>query len=353
MASLNFLESPLNKYCYQMDKKLLGSSLFDYYDFVEQVDFNYLTNLLLEDFKFRYSTQQNVLMEIYGQQRSGKSIFGQNMAGNLGQIYEMPFNMENHTLSDFDMLDNVLHNTPFRTTFIVDEQPLAFFGYGSTRTQKSLKDYEEICAYTMKNIIYISPSEREHSSYYVFKEDMLPSVERFKNETCLTCSQQKECLKIYSETKFKTLCGIPFYERHGYPVAFRFMLIMPRKSDNHLMPRGYVHFPVLPPAMMQRYDKIKNRNIDAFEKKKTFGWQEQRRLLREFQEKFKDKIVHDGKIVSKSLIKAYLQDYFGGRAFTTGELDMFAVLIKAEILNGGFVDDLQNKINEELDIEFG
>ena len=341
------LESPLNKFCYNMDKKLATKNYFEYYDFVETLDPNYITNLLFADFRFRYNAQLNVLIEIYGGQGSGKSIFGINLGGQLGKIYEMPFNLEAHTLVDFDMLDGVLHNTPFRTTIVVDEQPISFYGIGSNRIMHSLKDYEEICRYTMKNIIYISPTAREHSSYYVFKEDQRPSVERFKNQECLDCLKQKECLKIYSENKFQTLCGIDFWKRHGYPVAFNFMLVMPRKTDNNLMPRGYVRLPVLPPELMKKYDRIKQRNINIFESKESIGWNQQRQELREFQKKYKDRIVlPNGKILSKSLIKAFLKDYFGGRSFTTGEIEEFAAIVKYEILNPDFAETAMKEIKE-------
>ena len=342
------IESPMNKFCYGMDKKFFGKSIYDYFEFVETLDPVYITNLLMQDFRFRYNSQLNALVEIYGQQGSGKSIFGQNLAGNIGKIYELPFDMERHTVADLDILNMVLPEAPYRTTFIADEQPLSFFGYGSTRVKKNLKDFEEISRITMKNIIYISPSSREHSSYYVFKEHMQESVQRASNEECLKCSKQKECLKLYSENKFDTLCGLPFWERHGYPVAFIFMLCTPRKTDNHLMPRGYVRFPVLPPKLMQKYDIIKGKNMELFEKKESMGWNEQREQLRAFQKKFRHKIIkEDGKIASKNLIKAYLHDHFGSRAFTTTELDIMACLVKEEIGSVGFSEDVQKEFNEE------
>ncbi len=278
----------------------------------------------------------------------GKSLFGQDLAGRIGKIYDVPFNMKQNTVADFDILDSVLHNSPFRTTFVVDEQPVSMYGYGSSRVRGSLKDYEEICRYTMKNIIYISPSQREHSSYYLFKEDMRPSVERFKNENCLKCSKQKECLKIYAENKFKPLCDEPFWHRHGYPTAFNFMLCTTRKTDNQLLPRGYVRLPVIPPKMMRLYDTIKQRNIAIFENKESLGWVQQRKELQEFQEKYKSKILKEnGKTVPKNLIKAYLQDYFGSRSFTTTELDIFCAIIKAEIGEPNFSETAQQEFNEE------
>ena len=342
------LESPLNKFSYNMDKKFSGKTIFDYYDFVEKVDPLYLTSLYFSDISFRYSAQLNCLVEIYGQQGCGKSLFGQDLAHRTAGIYELPFDMEHNTLADFDILDSVLHDSPFRSTFVVDEQPVSMFGYGSSRVMRGLKDYEEICRYTMKNIIYIAPSEREHSSYYVFKEDQRPSVERFRNKDCLDCPKQAKCLKIFSENRFKTLCGIDFWQRHGYPVAFNFMLVTARKSDNNLMPRGYVRLPIIAPKLMKEYDRIKKRNIQVFENKESLGWVRQREELQEFQKKFKDRLFNDkGKVVSKNLIKAYLMDYFGERSFTTTELDIFCAIIQSEIRSPDFVENTQKQFNEE------
>lgn len=342
------LESPLNKFCYNMDKKLMGKSIYEYYELVEKIDSDYLTKLLFMDYNYRFNSQLNILIEIYGQQGCGKSLFGQDMAFRIGGIYGIPFKMETHTVADFDILDSVLHDSPFRSTFIVDEQPVSMFGYGSSRVMKGLKDYEEICRYTMKNIIYIAPSEREHSSYYIFKEDQKPSVERIRNPECLECPRQEKCLKIFAENKFKTLCEMPFWKRHGFPIAFNFMLITARKSDNHLMPRGYVKLPILPPHLMKKYDEIKQRNIRIFEKKESLGWVEQRKELQEFQEKYQSKLINEkGKVISNNLIKAYLNDYFGGRSFTTTELDIFCAIIKAEIGSEDFAEKAQKQFNEE------
>lgn len=347
------LTSPLSDFCYKMDLKLRNKNVDSYYNFVEKVDPLYIKSLLIADWRYRYAHQLNVLIEIYGNQGSGKSLFGQNVAIHLGKIFEMPFNMEQHTLADFDLLDDALHSTPYRTTFVVDEQPKSFYGYGSGRVLNSLKDFEEVCRYTMKNIIYISPSEREHSSYYMFKEDARPSVERFNNPKCLKCKRQADCLRIFSENKFKTMCGMPFYKRHGYPVAFNFMLIYPRKSDNNLMPRGYARFEVLPPKLMQKYDTIKQRNLNIFEKRENLGWIKQREQLKEFQDKYRDLLINDkGKVVAKDLIKAYLMDFFGGaRNFTISELDLMTAVVKAEIRSKDFVDKTQEEFNKVVSVE--
>jgi len=340
------LESPLNKFCYSMDKKLSNKNIFSYYEFVEKISPIYVTNLLISDFSFRFNAQLNILAEIYGQQGCGKSLFGQDLAHRIAKIFGIPFDMGNHTLADFDILHSVLHNTPFRTTFVVDEQPVSMFGYGSTRIRYGLKDYEEICRYTMKNIIYIAPSERDHSSYYVFKEDQRPSVERYRNEECLTCPKQVSCLKIFEKNKFETKCSLPFWKRHGYPMAFNFMLITARKTDNHLLPRGYIRLPILPPNLMKEYDRIKQRNIQIFERKESLGWAEQRKELKEFQELYYDRLFNEkGKVVSKDLIKAYLMDHFGERSFTTTEMEIFCAIIKAEINNSSFIDKAQEELN--------
>ena len=87
-----------------------------------------------------------------------------------------------------------------------------------------------------------------------------------------------------------------------------------------------------------------------FEQKESAGWTQQRAELRVFQEQYKSRLIGvNGKTVSKDLIKVYLQDYFGGRAFTTSELDMFCAIVKAEILSPEFVDSAQNQLNERME----
>lgn len=343
--------SPLRNYCSSMDRKLRGKTIYEYYDKIHRITTkkpNYVTNLLFEDFKYRYKHQLNILTETYGQQGSGKSLFNQDMAHRIGEIYDMPFDMEKHTVADFDTLDRVLHDSPFRTTFIIDEQPRSFVGHGSSKVQKALSDYEEICRYTMKNINWIAPSEREHSSYYIFKEDELEPVERVHNQKCLECKRQSNCLKLYGQDKYNTLCGMNFYERHGYPISFRFMLFTDNKSNKKIMPRGYVRLPMLPPEMDKRYDDIKQINIGLFEQKKALGWSEMRERLREFQDAYKDKILKEnGRPVSKNMIKVYIYDHFGNRFFTTTELDIAVSLVQSEIQNPQLPEKLRDHITEE------
>lgn len=326
------LISPVNSYCFKMDRRLMGKTYYDYSDEVETNYHNYLrkdpyfyTKLLMEDFKYRHLNQLNILVEIYGQQGSGKSLFGQDLAGRIADIYGVKFNMGKHTLADFDILDKELHNSPFKTTFIVDEQPKAFYGHGSTRIMRGLQDYEEICRYTMKNIIYIAPTSRDHTSYYVFKEGNHDAVIRQQNTKCETCKLKNKCLPLLK----KSLCDMPFYEKHGYPKAFEFLLYTERKADERLLPRFYVRLPVLPPNLMMRYDGIKQKNIEIFESKLSLGSREKTDRLKKFVEKYKDKLLtEDGKPVKVKRIKVLVLNYFGNRSTTTSELDLWTEEIR-------------------------
>jgi len=128
---------------------MLGKNLFEYYAKIEKIDPTYITNLLLKDFEYRYNSQLNILAEIYGSQGSGKSLAGQDLAYRTGKIFGLDFVMDSNTVADFDILDSLLHNSPYRSTFVVDEQPTSMFGYGSSRVMRGLKDYEEICRYCL------------------------------------------------------------------------------------------------------------------------------------------------------------------------------------------------------------
>jgi len=337
----SLLSSPLGSFSYQLDQNLQGESVYRYYEYAESIPSNYMTKLFFDEAAFRYRHQLNMLVAIISEQGTGKSTFGSVMGFKFGETFEIPFSINNNTVVDFDQLDKVLHESPFRTTFLVDEQPRSFFGIGSSRVLKNLSDYEEMCRYTQKNIIWVSPTEREHSAYFLFKEsDARPSVERLRNDTCLKCEHQNKCLKIAGENKFKTFCGIPFFERHGYPVAFNFLLHTKRKIDGMWMPRGFVRLPMLSPENAQLYDSVKKKNIQDFEQKRTIGWNETREKLKVFQEQYKSLIFNEttGKMANKDLIRGYLLDCFGGHAFTTTELNTLIAIVQAEIRNSMFAE---------------
>lgn len=324
-----------------MDKKLRNQTIYDYYDYIERVKEEDLTNCWWSECKYRADNQLNVLTEIYGSQGSGKSLFGSALNIGIANIFGVPFDFAKNISIDFDELDSIIRSAPFRSTFQVDEQPTTFIGYGSNTTKNSLKDFEEMARFTQKNITYIAPTEREHASYFVFKEDEKSSVERTKNDKCLACNMQGECIGTFPKHKFTTLCGMPFWERHGYPIKFRFLLLTHRKTDNFLMPRGYISLPVLTPEKMLEYEEIKKRSIVQMESKDSFAWEHQRQELEDFVSQYFDKLVIEKKngkqVQSLNLIKAYLMDAFGKRHYTTSEMDIISSLVKA---------DLQEKINE-------
>lgn len=353
-----FLESPLSAFSNFMDKKLRNQTIYDYYDYIEGIQPEKIGNLFLSEIQYRANNQLNILIETYGQQGSGKSLFSIGWAFKIAEIYGVPFEMKTNITVDFDDLDIILHNSPFRSTFVVDEQPTNFIGYGSVSTKNSLKDFEEMARFTQKNIVYIAPTEREHASYFVFKEDEKKSVERINNPRCLACLKKNDCLGKIHLNKFKTLCDLPFWERHGYPKHFNFLLLSHRKTDNYLMPRGYIEIPVLSHEKMIEYDSIKIKNIDALDKKESSAWEKQRKQLSDFSKKYephlitvvkkREKIIQNNdvffetrkekKVVSMNTIKGLLMDFFGKRRFTTTELEIMAALIKAET---------QEKIQEE------
>jgi len=132
----------------------------------------------------------------------GKSLFGQDLAHRIANIYEKPFDMEHHTLADFDILDSVLHDSPFRSTFVVDEQPVSMFGYGSARVMRGLKDYEEICRFC------IAPN----TEIYVVENNKLKKrkVKDLDGKSFTVLSKNLKTGKVEQDTAFCKLDSIDY-----------------------------------------------------------------------------------------------------------------------------------------------
>ncbi len=270
----NYLISPFEEYCNEIDEENQMWSKADYYAFAKSLynsTPNYITNLFLADAEFRAKNMLNMILSIEGQQGCGKSLFGLALAFYISKIFGVIFSFL-HIFVQINDLDDSLRDSPNRTTFILDEQKKKKVGLESETDYLSLIDYEEQCRYTQKNLIYISPNIVDHSHYFVFSYDFLT---RLDNKSCYNDSNSKKthlCKKgfninkCYSE-KWKTLCKIPFHKRKGYPSKFRFLLQTHRKIDKFLVPRGFVEIPIVNPETVKRYDAVKKSNINALEKK--------------------------------------------------------------------------------------
>lgn len=322
--------SPLQKYCEEIDLKYYEKPYgWYYYELaLKQVPTEFITNVLLKDYEWRANHQQNVLDSTEGSQSSGKSIFQINKAIWLGNIFGNPFVLERDIFSNpYDLDISVRNPNEVRRTFLYDEQPQRMVGMGSASTKISLKDYEEIGRYSQKNILYASPELREHSHYFVFKQ-VDYDINRITNPVCKKCEKFSQCVKNF----YSTLCDITFDQRDGYPIDFRFMLFTKRLSDQVMMPRGIVTFPMLAPRTAKAYDDIKKRNIKNFEIYENNSWNQKMQLMRDFVVDNFDTLIKDTKdgkrVIPINLIRVAFFNHFSTNRFLNDEVEMFISAIK-------------------------
>jgi len=322
--------SPLQAYCKQVDLKYYEKTYgWYYYDLaLKQVPTDFITNLVLKDFEWRANHQQNILSSTEGVQSSGKSLFTLNMAIHAGNFFHFPFILKRDIYSNPYQLDqDIRNNEESRRTFLYDEQPQRMVGMGSYSTKISLKDYEEIGRYTQKNVFYCSPEVHEHAHYFVFKQ-VDYDIDRLTNEKCKSCALYAKC----NFEKYSTLCEIPFFERDGYPKQFRFMLYTKRLSDQVLMPRGIVSFPMLAPKTAKEYDSIKSNNIKNFENYANNAWDKKMGDIEKFVDEFEQELIKETykgiAPVNKRLIESKLYEKFGQNRFLKDEIAIFVEIAR-------------------------
>jgi hypothetical protein len=321
--------SPLQDYCQKIDLQHYDKTYgWYYYDLALKLPSEFVTNLLLKEFEWRANHQQNILASVEGEQGSGKSLFTINMAIWTGKHFGNQFNLGRDIYTNpYELDSDIRNNDERRRTFLYDEQPQRMVGLGSYSTKISLRDYEEIGRYTQKNVFYCSPQLHDHAHYFVFKQ-VDYQLDRIVNPTCKVCPKYIDCVKH----KYSTLCLIPFFERDGYPKQFRFMLYTKRLSDQVLMPRGIVAFPMLMPKTAIEYDRIKDKNIKAFENYENKAWENKVNDIKEFVNEFQEELIKETtlgkKPVSKKLIEATFYNKFGTNRFLKEEVGLFVEMAR-------------------------
>jgi len=344
--------SPFDKYIEQMDFKFKDLNQKEiYYKHALNVNSDYFTQLVLSEIKYRADHQRNIIASIGGQQGCGKSIYGIQLARACAIYFGEPFDLQKHLFVDADLLNDEIRKTPYRTTHQYDEQPRKRVGYGSVSNTIDLSDYEEICRYTQKNIIYCSPSVLEHKHYFVF-EQFQPEPDKLMNEDCLNCRIVSKC-KV---NKYETICEeltdeerkkmkkpkYVFNERDGYPTKFSFMLYTKRYIDDIFIPRGIVSFPMLPVELAKEYDEVKKNNIENFEKRQTQGWNNKIEELNKFIDEYEEHLIFENakkqkKVRSKKAIKGIFFKKFGDRRYTIEQTEILIEMVKIELQERGYL----------------
>ena len=334
------IESPFTKYCDIIDRKMIleKASIEDYYNLciqLNETDPDYIYNSLIEDFNHRSQFRKNVIMSSEGDQGEGKSLFSAYWAYKLGEIFNRKFDMRKTLYAIPEDLDNGLRDSPFRTTHFLDEYRKKNVGIGSKATQWSLKDYEEQCRWTQKNIIYASPDVGDRSHYFLFRAESIERVENKRN--CSKCPQllQNKCYVDMLSTACKK---VNYWERSGYPKNFTFLLRTKRKWDGWLVPRGWVSVPMINHKTAELYEEIKGKNIRRLEKQEDEAFNYKKVVIDLFIEAYKDRIVRpksSGKyeVASKLVVEGYLYEYLKAEhKYTTKEIDLMVSMVKEKAI---------------------
>jgi hypothetical protein len=321
-------ESPLESYFREIDLVFADSTYGEYYQRALQEDLNYLTALLLEDFKFKADTFSNVVASIDGMQATGKSLSGLYKSLLLGKIFGRPFTLKNLYFTP-EELDKALENAEYRTTHFMDEQRKTNIGTLSMTTQLRLADYEEQLRRSGISLLYAAPELRDHQHYFVFSTF---KIIRQQTDVCQDCKKIKDpeqhnpCLN----------CPTPQDQRSGYPTAFLLMLQTKRLIDKRLVPRGLIKIPMPNPQIVEEYDVIKKEHIRKLKAKEEESWNQLRELAQKVFDAGKDRLMHrtkkgNMKAQSNRNMKIVIYDIIGMRRLTNEGYDLLIGVLKSMV----------------------
>ncbi len=335
-------ESPLESYFREIDLVFADSTYGEYYQRALQEDTNYLTALLLEDYKFRADNFSNICASCEGQQRTGKSLSFLYKCLLLGKIFGRPFSLKNLYYTPEDT-DKALETAEQRTTHWLDEQRKTNIGTLSMTTQLRLSDYEDQLAKHQTNLLYCSPTLREHSHYFVFSTF---KIIRQQTDVC------QDCKKIKDPKEHNPCLNCPTTQdqRSGYPTAFLLMLQTKRIIDQRLVPRGLIKLPMPNPQIVQEYDVLKNEHLRKLQAKEEESWKQLRELAQKVFDTNKDKLMYKTKkgftkSQSERNMKIAVYDAIGMRRLTNEGYSLLVGILK------GMIEEhiMKEGINEEAE----
>lgn len=257
----------------------------------------------------------------------------------LGKIFGKPFTVKNIAFYP-EELDKLIEESKGKETFLMDEQQTTNVGIMSHTMQRRLVDFEEQLRHNQINLLFASPSLRDHAHYFVFKAE---NPIRITNPICQKCKVES-CAK----------CKMPEWKRSGYPRAFRLLLSTKRFVDGMLVPRGYLEIPMPNYEFVQEYDKVKNEHIENVKKKESKMWDNMKKLADVIFEKNKEKMLTqtkkgEYKVVSAKVLETIVYSERGMRYFTKDGLALFITLLKQKTHEYILTEGLNDKLDEEDD----
>lgn len=332
--------NPMDNYFKQVDLLMADATHGQYWQRAQQEDVQYMNRLLVEEFKYRMDMRLNIVASVEGSQGMGKSLSSIYMGLLLGKIFGKPFTVKNIAFYP-EELDELIENSTGRETFLMDEQQTTNVGIMSHTMQRRLVDFEEQLRHNQINLLFASPSLRDHAHYFVFKAE---HPIRLTNPICQKC-KKPDCEN----------CKMPEWKRSGYPKAFRLLLSTKRFVDGMLVPRGYLEIPMPNYDFVQLYDTVKNEHIENVKKKESKMWDNMQKLADVIFQKNKDKMLMqtkkgEYKPVSAKILETIVYSERGMRYFTKDGLALFITLLKQKsqehILTEGLNDELDQEDDE-------
>jgi len=157
--------SPLEEHFRHFDIGKANWSEEDYKNYsTTKVPPSFLREGLKKDFEQRYKEKNNVVIYIYGNQGSGKSLLGIELGLELGKIFTRPLQVKNITFFDAQFCNN-LKETENKDTLIHDEADQKTYGALSAYYAGEIQDAMFRNRATQQNYIFCSPHEGERGQF--------------------------------------------------------------------------------------------------------------------------------------------------------------------------------------------
>jgi hypothetical protein len=157
--------SPLEEHFRNFDLGKANWSEDEYSNYATtKVPPSFLKNALKEDFKQRYKEKNNVVIYVFGNQGSGKSIMSQIIGDELADAGYNNLNLKDITYFDAQFCNN-LKETEHKDTLIHDEADEKNYGALSLYYAGEIQDAMFRNRATQQNYIFCSPHEGERGQF--------------------------------------------------------------------------------------------------------------------------------------------------------------------------------------------
>lgn len=224
-------ESPLKQYYDHFDVEHIDWGATQYKINALQMPTEATTKMLVGDWKWKKDHGQNVVASIDGSQGTGKSMPFSYACLLLGNIFGVPFTVNDIYFTPDQLDDAIEHSKPCQTLF-KDEDPKSRVGLMSHMLDANLTDYEEQLRLNQNNLLQAGVELRAHAHFYWFESKHI------------------------------------VFDAVGYPVAFYSMLKTPRYTDKkEFVWRGYVRFPMPNKDFVTAYLEKKQKHNEELKAK--------------------------------------------------------------------------------------